>query len=104
MASTTAQVSITNGSTGTGTTIDFTTAKKTVTAVIVGTGTIQDGQVLIEASQDSTNWVPIQQVAVDQGRNRGVSLNGQAYRYWRASVPKDVAGGGRITVTFMEAD
>lgn len=104
MASTSAQASLTNASTGVGTTVDFTTAKKTVTAVVVGSGTTSDGMVLIEASQDSTNWVSIAQVGIDQGRNRGVSLNGQAYRYWRASVPKDVTGGGRITVTFMEAD
>lgn len=104
MASTTAQVTLTNAATGTGTTVDFTTAKKTVSVVIVVSGTISSGVLLVEASQDSVNWVPLATVAIDEGRNRGLNFTGQAYRYWRGRVVTDVAGGGRIGVTFMEAD
>jgi len=104
VASTTAQSSLSNATTGTGTSVDFATAKKTVTAVIVNSGIVSAGQVLIQASQDDANWVDIANAVVDQGRNRGLSFNGQAYRYWRARVVTDVTGGGRIAVTFMEAD
>lgn len=104
MASTAAQVSLTNAATGTGNAVDFATAKKTVTAVVVRTGTVSTGMVLIEASQDNTNWAPITQVDLTDAPIRGVSLNGQAYRYWRARLVLDVAGGGRVAVTFMEAD
>lgn len=104
MASTTAQVTLTNAATGTGATIDFATAKKTVSAAVIVSGTITDGVLLVEASQDSTNWVPIGTFPVDAGRNRGISFTGQAYRYWRGRVVTDIAGGGRIAVTFMEAD
>lgn len=104
MASTTAQVSLTNATTGTGTTVDFATAKKTVTAAMVVGGTVTAGVLLVEASQDGTNWIPLGSVAVDEGRNRGISFTGQAYRYWRGRVVADVSGGGRVAVTFMEAD
>lgn len=104
MASTLAQVSLTAVSSGTGSTVDFTTAKKTVTAVVSNSGTITAGQVLVEASQDSLIWVSIGNIDIDQGVTRGVSFNGQAYRYWRARLVTNIAGGGSVRVTFMEAD
>lgn len=104
MASTTAQVSLTNTTTGTGASIDFTTAKKTVTAVIIVSGTITGGVCTVEASQDDTNWVPLGSASIDQGRNREISFAGRAFRYWRGRVSADVSGGGRVAVTFMEAD
>lgn len=104
MASAAAQSSLTAASSGAGNTVDFATAKKTVTAVVIPLGTVAFGALVIEASQDNINFVPIQTVAIDQDRPRGISLNGQAYRYWRASIVKDIAGGGRVSVTFMEAD
>lgn len=105
MASTTAQVSLTNAATGTGTTIDFTTAKRNVSAAVIVSGTVAAGAlVMIEASQDNSNWVPLAAVGLEQGRNKGVDFAGRAYRYWRARVAADVTGGGRVAVTFMEAD
>jgi hypothetical protein len=104
MASTIAQTSLSNATTGTGTTVDFLVAKKTVTAVLVAGGTIAKGVVTIEASQDNVNWVALSHLALDQGVNVAASFAGQAYRYWRASVAVDLAGGGKVAVTFMEAD
>lgn len=105
MASTTAQVSLTSATTGTGTVVDFTTAKKTVTAVVATTGGVNAGHVLIEASQDNVIFVPLAQVDVMVSKAQGVSLNGQAYRYWRARVVRDLIGSTpKVGVTFMEAD
>ncbi|HKZ21155.1 MAG TPA: hypothetical protein VJQ57_13725 [Acidimicrobiia bacterium] len=104
MASTEAQVSM-NGvsAVGAGTTVDFTTAKRCVTAVVVPSATLSAGIVLIEASQDSVNWV-IEHVIDMSGRsNHSVCSAGVAFRYWRANIARTV-GGGTVRVTFMEAD
>lgn len=103
MASTSAQVSLNAVSTGTGSTVDFTTAKSIVTAVLSPSKGGLGGIVSIEASQDSTVWVPMASVEPDRGVARGVEFRGVAYRYWRARVLSDVVGGGSVTVTFMEA-
>ena len=103
MASTTAQVSLTNVTTGVGATIDFTVAKKSVTMVVFTSGLVTEVLVQVEASQDATNWVSIASVDATT-RPRSVDLNRGAYRYYRASVAKDAVGGGKVTATFMEAD
>jgi hypothetical protein len=104
MASTAAQASLTSVTTGVGSTVDFTTAKSTVTAVAIVAGSVTVGNLIIEASQDGTNWVALAAPALEGLGNRGFSFTGVAYRYWRATVSKDVVGGGRTSVTFMEAD
>lgn len=104
MASTLPQSSLSSATSGVGSTVDFLTAKKTVTAVAVISGSIVNGNLVIEASQDGTNWVPLAAPALEGLGNRGFSFEGVAYRYWRATVSKDVVGGGRVAVTFMEAD
>lgn len=103
MASTTALVSL-GGVTavGDGATIDFATAKRVVTAVIVPSAGAQNGFVLVSASQDSANWVPIAQVEVTDGRVLSYEHTNGAYRYWRASVLKRIDLGS-VVVTFMEA-
>ena len=103
MASTTAQVSLNAAASGTGTTIDFTTAKAHVSAVI-SAGTVTDGAVLIEASHDGTVWVELGQVRTLQALNQHFDVSGGAFRYFRARMAKSVTGAGRVTVTFMEAD
>lgn len=104
MASTTATASLTNAqTTGAGSTVDFTTAVSNVSAVIVPNGTVDDGAVAIEASHNSTDWVNVFSVLPRTGVNRSYDARGGAYRYWRASVLTDIAGGGSVTVTFMEA-
>lgn len=103
MASTTALASLTNTTTGDGSTVDFLTAKKNVTMVVFTSGLVTEVLVQVQASQDGTNWVPISSVEASV-RPRGVDLSGGAYRYWRASVTKDALGGGKVSATFMEAD
>lgn len=103
MASETAQVSL-DGVTnvGAGIAVDFLTAKRVVSAVIIPSGSVTAGQVLVEASQDNTNWVPQAYVEVMPGVNRGYDNTFGAYRYWRASVASRI-NGGSVRVTFMEA-
>lgn len=104
MASTSAQSSLSvGGSVASGVTVDFTTAKKNVTAVIVPSATLSGGIVTIEASQDNTNWVTQRVVDVTGRENYAVHTQGVAFRYWRASVVRALSGG-TVRVTFMEAD
>ena len=104
MPSTTASTSIDGGRNVTaGTTVDFTTAVSTVTMVIYRTGTVTGGVVVMEASQDGTNWVPVTSVSIDRGVNDHRDATGGAFRYWRANVAAAITGGGTITATFMEA-
>lgn len=104
MASTEAQVSLNNVSAaGAGTTVDFTTAKRNVTAVLVPSATITSGVVLIEGSQDAVNWVVVKTIEMTGRTNFHVSTTGVAFRYWRANVARTV-GGGTLRATFMEAD
>lgn len=102
MASTSAVSSLSNKTTGSGDTVDFTSAKSRVSAMVVSRGTVTDGVVLIQASQDSTNWATVGVVSPRTGVNQGFDHNKGAYRYWRAVVGRDVAGGGSVDVTFME--
>lgn len=88
---------------GTGATVDFTTAKRIVSAAIYPTSGVTDGLILIQASQDGTNWIDQAVIEVSGGRNRGYDSSAGAYRYWRANVYSKV-NGGTVVATFMEAD
>lgn len=104
MASTAASTSLSvGGAVANGATVDFTTARKIVTAVIVPSATLPEGTVAIEASQDNTNWVTVRVVDVTGRENYAVHVQGVAFRYWRASVVRALSGG-TVRVTFMEAD
>lgn len=104
MASTTASASLALASgVASGATVDFTTAKKNVTAVIVPSKSLVDGVVTIEASQDGTNWVVMRVVPLEGRENYAVHEQGVAFRYWRASVVRALSDG-TVRVTFMEAD
>jgi hypothetical protein len=104
MASSTAQVSL-DGVTaaGAGTTVDFSTAKRTVSVMLIPSATLSAGIVTIEASMDGANWAIVRVVELIGRENSIVNLTGHALRYWRASVARTVSGG-TIKVTFMEAD
>lgn len=104
MASTSAQATLTTASNaGAGTTVDFTSAKKNVTMVVVPSASLVGGVILVEASQDSTNWVTLRTIDVSARGNYSIHMTGMAFRYWRANIARAVAGG-TVTVTFMEAD
>lgn len=104
MASAVADTLLTNATTGTGTTIDFTTAKRNVSVVMIPTGTITGGAVAIEVSHDGTNWAQmlVMHIALRPGIHSHDFSHG-AYRYWRANVLVDIAGGGSVSATLMEA-
>lgn len=90
-------------SVGAGTTIDFLTAKRVVTMVLIPAGVITGGQVLMEASHDGTNWVTHQVITPAEGVNSACKSIDGAYRYWRSNIVSAVTGGGSVTTTFMEA-
>ncbi len=105
MASTVVSTSLNGRATAqTGVTIDFLTAKANVAMVLVSTGTIDGGLVVMESSQDGTNWVQHRVIEPVSGYNQGCESVGGAYRFWRASILRGISGGGSVTATFMEAD
>lgn len=104
MASTAASASLAAASSlGAGTTVDFARAVGRVTAVISVSVALTGGMVTIEASQDDTNWVTLRSIGVAGRDNYSVSVQGVAFRYWRARIVTAVTGG-TVRVTFMEAD
>lgn len=88
---------------GPGSTVDFTSARRNVSMVVVTSGTITGGLVLMEVSQDGSNWVPHTVIEPLQGMNHGCDNRYGAYRYYRASVLAEITGGGTVSATFMEA-
>lgn len=104
MASADASVSISAKVSGAGDTVDFATAKGRVSAVISTSGTVTSGSVSVEASHDGVVWV--KKAAFVLGDERGAwafDLERGAYRYWRGNILRAMAGGGAVSVTFMEA-
>lgn len=104
MASADSLASLTNATTGVGTTVDFTTAKRNVSVVVLPGGGITGGTVAVEVSHDGINWVQalVMHIALRPG-NHSHDFSHGAYRYWRAAVLADITGGGSVTATFMEA-
>ena len=106
MASATATASLTSATdVADGATVDFTTAKAQVTAVMVMSGTITGGAVVVQASHDGVAWVHV--VALHPALHElgacSHDFSGGAYRYWRSNVYSAITGGGSVTVTFAEA-
>lgn len=104
MASTSAQVSLDGAKSGTGVTVDLADARRNVSAVLSVSGTVLDGLVAVEASQDAVNWVTRHQFPAHGDSVQGYDSSTGAYRYWRASITRAVSGGGSVKVTFMEGD
>lgn len=104
MASIVASPSLSQVSTGTGTTVDFTVAKSRVSAVFSVRNTVTGGVVDIQASHDGTVWVNKHSFGARQSKNMFYDNSVGAYRYWRAIVVDNIKGGGDCSVTFMEAD
>ena len=104
MASAAGDTTLTNAKTGTGTTVDFTTAKRNVSVMMIPTGTIDGGTVAIEVSHDGTNWARmlVMHIALRPG-NHSHDFSHGAYRYWRANILAAITGGGSVTATLMEA-
>jgi hypothetical protein len=104
MASVTAQVSLDDVSAaGAGTTVDFLTAKRNVSVVLVPSGAPTTGLVYIEVSMDGSNWAIVRTIELSGRTNYAASFTGVAFRYWRANIARTVAGGA-VRAAFMEAD
>lgn len=91
------------GAVGSGSVVDFTTAKKNVSCMIIPSAALAEGIVTVEASMDSTNWVVQRTIDVTGRENFAAHFTGVAFRYWRATVVRTVSGG-TVRVIFMEAD
>jgi hypothetical protein len=102
MATPTASASLTDATTGAGSTVDFTTAVTNVSMMLVPSVGVTAGVVSVEASHDGTNWVKLDGFDASVGFNQAHRNSGGAFRYWRANVIADVVGG-TVTATFMEA-
>lgn len=104
MASADVSTTLTGATTGAGTTVDFTTAKRNVAVMMIPSGTITGGAVAIEVSHDGTNWASmlVMHIALRPGIHSHDFSHG-AYRYWRANILANITGGGSVTATLMEA-
>lgn len=104
MASTSAVTSLSDKASGDGVTVDFTSAKRAVTAVMNCRGACTGGLVEIQASHDGSVWATLDTLPCHTDRAQAsVPLTG-AFRYFRARIVSAVTGGGRVDVTFMEGD
>lgn len=83
--------------TGTGSTVDFTTARANATLFIMPNGTVTAGVVDLQGSQDGTNWVKIASSgSLSTGVNQFVSSSEAAFRWYWGVVSTNVTGGGTI--------
>lgn len=97
--------SLTDATTGNGTVVDFDLARKTISMMVVPSGTIILGQVRCELSQNGINWwVAGTTTTILTGTPQAVNVHGVAFRYARAVVAVNITGGGSVTATFMESD
>lgn len=104
MASAIGDALLTNAITGAGAAIDFLTARRNVSVMMIPTGTITGGAVAIEVSHDNVNWAQavMMHIALRPGIHSHDFSQG-AYRYWRANIISDITGGGTVSATLMEA-
>lgn len=105
MASANPFTSLDSATAGSGTVIDFDLARRTLSMMVVPSGTIILGQVRCELSQNGTSWwVAGTTTTILTGAPQAVNVAGVAFRYARAVVAVDITGGGNVTATFMESD
>lgn len=102
----TGTASLTAATTGTGTAVDFGSAKAQISMLVVANGTVTAGVVKLQVSHNGTDFadfIPVVNTsAIATGVNHVLSVDG-AYRYARAVITTNVTGGGSVTVTFMGA-
>jgi hypothetical protein len=99
-----AQTSLSNATTGTGTTVDLDVARSNITMVATVTGTVLLGSVALEVSQDGEEFVQAgSTLSLASNTNGQVSIGGGAWRYARARIVVNVTGGATVTATIMEA-
>ncbi len=99
--STPAFTSLTNATTGTGLTADFGAPQANITTEVIVTGTVTTGVVTLDTSQDGTNWVPNGNLTPISNTNGMISVSNEAWRYGRARISTNIAGGATVTCTLM---
>lgn len=106
--------SLTNATTGVGTTVDFGAPTNSVMFEIIATGTVTAGTVAMEVSIDGTNWfrpptAVIQNFSAATQANPYVLVTNTGalfdigtvnapIRYARANITANVTGGATVTV------
>lgn len=99
-----AKTSLSNATTGIGTTVDLDVARCHVSMAVVVTGTVLLGAVALDVSQNGTDWVQAgSNLSLASNTNGQVSSVGGAWRYARARVAVNITGGATVTATIMEA-
>lgn len=97
----TATTTLSAVTTGTGTTVDLTTAKNDISMAILVTGTVTAGTIALDTSHDGTNWVMSDEAILASNTNTKLSNSGEAWRYARGRVTANITGGATATCTIM---
>src|SRR6266436_7088867 len=84
--SVTPTTTLTAATTGTGTVVDFGRAQNNVSMAILVTGTVTAGTVVLDASQDGTNFVQLSITTPVSNTNAKLTATGEAWRYYRGRV------------------
>lgn len=96
--------SLSNVTTGTGTTVDLDVARSQISMIVIVTGTILTGSVALDVSQNGTNWVQAGTASsLASNANSQFTVAGGAWRFARARVAANITGGATVTATIMEA-
>lgn len=96
-----ASASLTDATTGVGSTVDFTSPVASVSMMLIPSGEISSGVVVVEASHDGVNWVKLDGFNAAEPVNQAHRNTAGAFRYWRSNIIADIVGGGSVTTTFM---
>lgn len=97
-----ASASLTDATTGAGAAVDFSNPVTNVSMVLVPSGSITSGVVVVEASHDGVNWVKLDGFNAAEPVNQAHRNTAGAFRYWRSNIIADIVGGS-VTTTFMGA-
>lgn len=96
--------SLSNATSGTGTTVDLDVARCHISMAVIVTGTVLTGAVALDVSQNGTNWVQAGTApSLASNANTSLTVAGGAWRYARARVSSNITGGATVTATIMES-
>lgn len=98
--------SLNSVTTGTGTTVDFSVARRTITMHVVVNNVVATGAVALDLSMNGSNWWTAGETStLVTSTNVAVNASGVAARYARARVTSTITGaGGSVTCLIMESD
>lgn len=92
---------LTAATTGTGTTVDYGTARVNISMAILVSGTVTAGTVVLDVSHDGTNWIAFSMLTPVTNTNTKLTASAEAWRYARGRIGTNITGGATITATLM---